>query len=169
MFKIDPFDRLIIATSTLRLTVFFVITWLLAEIIEANSSSEIITPSRLSAINGFILLAGLLYILISAIKTIKVNHPLMPILRFSGYGALIVFISAVIFQAIRQFTFHGYSLDERVYYFSKGVIGMTVLGFIISLLISHYIKTKNIVLLVVFIAGILTVFYFQRIYFPELI
>ncbi|MCB0848088.1 MAG: hypothetical protein KDE26_32770, partial [Bacteroidetes bacterium] len=56
-------------------------------------------------------------------------------------GGVVVFCEQVIFQAILQFTYHGYSLIERIGIYGRNLLLMTVLGSIISFFIVFQMQT----------------------------
>ena len=68
-------------------------------------------------------------------------------------GGVVVFCEQVIFQAILQFTYHGYSLIERIGIYGRNLLLMTVLGSIISFFIVFQMQTKKTGMLILMIIG----------------
>lgn len=110
-------------------------------------------PQTTIRIEGIFLLGVFLLVLILALHAFFKTGPNTSILKLTGVGTTICFISLGIFHAIRQFFINADTLDDRLYFYFLGTIGMSVFGAILSFLIAFQIKTRKTGQLILLIIG----------------
>lgn len=117
-------------------------------------------------ISGLILVALLLSTLILAQKKCIQLQPEISIMKLTLLGSIICFSSEIIFQTVRQPTLIAYTLNEHVYYFLLGVIGITCFGAILSFMIAFQLKTKKTKQLVLMIIGFIVLTNLIQYFYP---
>jgi hypothetical protein len=125
------------------------------------------TPINITGLYLVVCCGGILYFVFR--KMIK-EHQELSISYLVTFGTLIVLFSEVIFQFFRQFTFdETYTNAERVRYFFKGVIGLSIGGSFLALMIALEFKLKNRFVHILIIAGCLIIFYYAKPYIMEML
>ena len=104
---------------------------------------------------GVLTSALLISVIIIALKKLKRLQSAVSIIKYSLFGTLIVLISEMFLQFIRQCTFEGLEFNERLTMYIQSLIGATIFGFIISFLTAFQLKTKKTNQLVLIIVGLL--------------
>jgi hypothetical protein len=110
------------------------------------------TPIRIS---GLLLMALLVFVLIIFQKNFLRRYPEKTIFQLTITSGLICLLSEIIFQLIRQQTLDSNSFVDRINNVTRGTIGMTIFGAIISFLVAFQIKTKKTGQLILIIIGIM--------------
>jgi hypothetical protein len=125
------------------------------------------TPINISGLYLIVCFGSLYYFVFR--KMLK-EHPQLSIAYLVVFGTLIVLFSEMIFQFYRQFTFdETYTNAERIRYFFTGVVGMSIGGSFLALMIALEFKLKNRLVHILIIAGCLIIFYFAKPYIIEIL
>jgi hypothetical protein len=110
------------------------------------------TPIRIS---GLLLTVLLIFVIIFFQKNLLKQYPEKTIFQLTMTGGLICLLSEIIFQLIRQPTLDSDAFVDRINNFTRGTLGMTIFGTIISFLVAFQIKTKKTEQLILIIIGIM--------------
>lgn len=123
------------------------------------------TPLRT---DGLVLMIYIVVTLIFFQTSVLKTHPDKGILSLTCLGIVIYFLAEIVFQGIRMPTLTVDSVNERLYYFLYGVLGITIFAGIFSFLVAFQLKTKRTAQLILMIVGFLFAFYGLRYLFPGL-
>lgn len=118
--------------------------------------------------DGVILVGILLTTIIFAQKKILKLQPNITIINLTFGGTIICFFSEIIFQLVRQPTLTANTLNEYIYYFLLGVIGISFFGAVLSFLTAFQLKTKKTQQLILMIVGLMIFVNFIAHLFPKL-
>ncbi len=119
-------------------------------------------------IHGLALFIQMLTVIIYAEKNVLKLVPKSTIQKLTSVGTIIVLCSEIIFQTIRQVTTDADNLNERLYYFFYSVIGMTLLGALISFMVAYQLITKNTSKLLLIILAVILFINLINYIFPNL-
>ena len=160
-----PDHRKLLLISVLVLTaLLFVDLFLIHEYLPEHIPD---TPINITGLYLIVCFGGVQYFVFR--KMLK-KHPELSISYLVIFGALIVLFSEVIFQFFRQFTFdETYTNAERLRYFFQGVVGLSIAGGFLALMIALEFKLKNRLVHILIIAGCLIIFYYASPYIMELL
>jgi hypothetical protein len=125
-------------------------------------------PQTPIKIDGIILIGLLLTILIFAQKKFLKLQPETTIIKLTLLGTIICFSSEVIFQTVRQPTLIADTLNDHIYYFLLGTIGVSLFGTAISFLTAFQLKTKKTGQLILMIIGLMTLANILKYLFPTI-
>lgn len=120
------------------------------------------TPIKLY---GLLFWGFTLTILIMAQKEFLVKNPVLNIANLTFLGATMCFVSEVIFQFIISFM----GTSNKLYYFIRGTITMTIFWTILSFFVAFQLKTKRTGRLVLFICVFLAIFKVLTLLFPAIL
>ncbi len=125
-------------------------------------------PNTPIKINGVLQGTWGIILLRWAIKDWHRAFPETTIAILSLKGTLVVIISEILFQSMRQLLYlSGHTTSDRVYFFFLGVIGVSSIFAVITFMIAYHVKTRNTKRLVYMIIGFILVFnLFQKIILP---
>lgn len=129
------------------------VEWWLTQFSPLNLPANI--PHTSIRISGLLLMALLISVLIIFQKTILQLQSEKTIFQLTMTGGLVCLIAEFFFQLIRQTTLDADKFSDRVFTFSRGTIGITIFGIIISFLVSFQLKTKKTGQLVLLIIGVI--------------
>lgn len=104
---------------------------------------------------GLLLFVLFLSIIITVLNTFFKSHPNTSLLKLGTLGTVICFISLSIFHAVRQIFINADTLNDSVYYFLLGTIGVSTFGAILSFLVAFQIRTKKTGQLILLIIGMI--------------
>lgn len=76
-------------------------------------------------------------------KSLLRLYPASSVFQLTLFGFLIGLFSETGFQLTRQFTFHDYTLNERLTYFFRGVIIIPLFAGFLSFFVAFRLKTKK--------------------------
>ena len=153
---------ILIAKYTAILVVGFFVNWWVFDLSNFNIPENI--PSTPIHISGLTLIIIIITVLIFAQKSMIMTNPDARISELTFVGTLIGLFAEIFFQSVRVFTLE----EDKLHYFLKGVIGVTIAMAIISFLISFQIKTKKTNQLLLFIFLFLIVFKIMIYLFPSI-
>lgn len=151
-----------IAKYTAILSVASLIDWWVLDLSGFNIPKNI--PSTPIHIGGITIFLIVLLILIFALNEITKIRPDISIVKLTLIGALIGLFTEVAFQGIRLFTLE----EDRLHYFLKGVLGMTIFDTVISFFIAFQLKTRNNNRLISFVVIFLVLFRILLYFFPSI-
>jgi hypothetical protein len=140
--------KLVLLCSGLLFFVFCIQWWILY-ISPFNIPSYIRqTPIN---IGGLLLGASFILLFIWLFKKLLFIKPDLPVWKLSGIGILVTIIAECPFQLLRQFNMKSDTIGNRIYYFSLGTLGISILSGVVAFLIAFQLKTKKTNLLILFI------------------
>lgn len=125
------------------------------------------TPINITGLYLVVCFGGVQYVVF---RKMHKEHPELSLSYLVIFGTLIVLFSEVIFQFFRQFTFdETYTNAERLRYFFQGVVGLSMVGGFLALMIALEFKLKNRWIHTLIIAICLIIFYYASPYIMELL
>jgi hypothetical protein len=126
------------------------------------------TNSPSVKVDGLLLVALILAVLITTLRRFLRANPNATIFKLTLIGTTICFLAEAIFQAIRQPFLNAEGVNEHLHYFLLGVIAITIFGAAFSFLIAFQLKTKKTGKLVGMIIGFVILVNIVKYFFPSL-
>jgi hypothetical protein len=124
-----------------------------------------IVPERFHKINvtGAFLILLMIFTFKYLFKSYIKTNPSISIGSLVLLGSLSFLIAEIVFQAGRQIEFIDSTINERFYYFFKGVVITTLYASVISFLVAFQLKTRNTDRLLLFIGILLAIVWLLKI------
>jgi len=107
---------------------------------------------------GILTGALIITVIIVALRKLKIHQPEISLVKYALWGTLMVCISEIFFQLIRQYVWYNLQIGESLVMYFHSLIVMSAFGFIISFLTAFQLKTRKTKQLVIMIIGFLIFF-----------
>lgn len=125
-------------------------------------------PSTPIRVDGILLIILFLIVFIKAEKDYLKANSEATILELTILGTVICLLAEIIFQLIRQPFLNAVAFSEHLYYYTIGVLVVTVFCAFLSFLVAFQLKTKQTFKLVLIIIGFVVLINGIKHFFPGL-